>query len=117
MTDEEKKELALNTPPPKFSSIFDEPHPKLTEEYIKKIELETEDSEKYIEAVKSATWENRKLTFITPFQHMFGDMPMGEAIPFLYSPHQTKEDYLAHLSKVVADRRKFIEESKKKIGL
>lgn len=117
MTDEEKKEIALNTPPPQFSSIFDEKHPKLTAEYINKIELETQDSERYLEAVKAASWADRKLTFAQPFQHTLGDQLMGDPIPFLYSPHSSKEDYISHLSKVIADRRQFIEINKKKLGL
>lgn len=116
LSDAEKDAAIRQLAVPAFTSVFNLPHPDMSAEYLETMHLENLNQARYIEAVKTSTWNGRKMIFVTPFEHKLGDISQG-ITEVLWSPHPSKEHYIEHLERGLEDRIKFVDHYKKTLGI
>jgi hypothetical protein len=116
LSDTQKEAAISQMDVPQFKSVFELAHPDMSAEYLETMHLENLNQARYIEAVKTTTWTGRKVTFSPPFEHRLGDISQGTT-DVIWSPHPSKEHYLAHLEQGLADRSKFVADYKKTLGI
>lgn len=116
LSDTEKDAAIRQLLVPGFQSVFNLSHPDMSAAYLETMHLENLNQANYIEAVKTSTWEGRKMTFVPPFEHKLGDVSQG-ITDVLWSPHPSKENYIEHLQRGLEDRIKFIAYYKKTLGI
>jgi len=116
LSDTQKDAAIRQMAVPEFKSVFELSHPDMSAEYLEQMHLENLNEARYIEAVRTTTWNGRKVTFNPPFEHRLGDVSQGTT-EVLWSPHPDKEHYLNHLQQGLADRTKFVADYKKTLGI